>query len=176
MMPETSLQNRGKRKSTLRYGPRPSCKGGGQRPGNTFLPVPGPLLGPGGPNGPRAHRGPAARAWHLRKKAARAPNPQQRMRPVSHPTFALSRFKVTTSPGSLSPARSRATHPAASGQKQKGRFHGPLPASWTNQSLRHSGGPPPSHFHLLKRQKCGFQRMIQGDVILGGLEWGHILE
>lgn len=89
MMPETSLQNRGKRESTLRYGPSPRCEGGGQRPGNTFLPVPRPLRSPCGSSGPLAPRGPAVRVGHLRKRAARAPNPPRRRGSVLHPTFTL---------------------------------------------------------------------------------------
>ena len=104
-MPETSLQNRGKRESTLRYGPRPRCEGGGQRPGNTFFPVPRPLRGPGGSSGPLAPSGPAVRVWHLRKRAARAPNPPRRRGSVLHPTFALLGFQASARARSQSPVR-----------------------------------------------------------------------
>ena len=176
MMPETSLQNRGKRESTLRYGPRPRCEGGGQRPGNTFLPVPRPLRSPGGSSGPLAPGGPAVRVWHLRKRAARAPNPPRRRGSVLHPTFALLGFQATARARSQSPVRPLATHPAASRQKLKRRFHCPLPASWTNQSLRQSGGPPLSHFQFVKETEVLFVKGGAGDLIPGELEREHILE
>lgn len=86
------------------------------------------------------------------------------------------RFQATARPRSQSPVRPLATHPAASGQKLKRRFHCPLPASWTNQSLRHPGGPPPSHFQFVKETEVLFLKGGTGDLIPGELEREHILE
>lgn len=111
MTPEASLQKRGKDETGLRQGPRPSCEVGGQSPRHTFPPAPGPRRSPGGPSGPKAPRGTATRALHLREKAVRAPCPPPVSDPVLHPSFPLPGFVAAAGSPSWSPARPRPLAP-----------------------------------------------------------------
>lgn len=158
MTPEASLQNRGKREPGVRRGPRPGCAGRGRSPGNAFLPAPGPpqgLRGARGP-GPTAHAGPAARAWHLRGKAARGPNPPRRSGPVLHRAFPLPRLEATALAVSRRPAPPRplTLQPPGDHTNEAATAHF-LPAGPMRTLVTPESRPLFSHSPL-KRQACDF--------------------
>lgn len=168
MTPEASLQNRGKRESRLRWGTRLRSEGGAPRRGNTFLPAPGPLRSLDGPSGPRAHADPAARARHLRERAASSPSPPQWKGSVLHPTLPLPRLEATAGLGNWSPA-GPGLSPRRLGPSEKRRPHSLLPASCTNQNLRRSGSPPP--FPCVKETGARFNSCVAGVGIYLRRKW-----